>query len=94
MNGVDISYAIVEGDFASAKGVHNQPRCVGGRVIDLERMSVTLSERGADAGYGRMEIEPPATASCRSRPSPSTSWSAQSTNQPAQPEVPVLSAAR
>jgi hypothetical protein len=93
INGIDISYAIVEGDFGLGKGVHNQPRVFGGRVIDLEpNVGHYYPSAGLTPGYGRMEIEPPAD---RKLPKPAESfhqsWSAQSNQQPAQaaqPEVP------
>ncbi len=93
MNGIDISYAIVEGDFGLGKGVHNQPRVFGGRIVDLEpNVGHYYPSSGLTPGYGRMEIEPPAN---RKLPKPAESfhesWSAQSNPQPAppaQPEVP------
>ena len=90
MNGIDISYAIVEGDFGLGKGVHNQPRVFGGRVIDLEpNVGHYYPSAGLTPGYGRMEIEPPAN---RKLPQPAQSyhksWSVQSAQQPAQNDVP------
>jgi hypothetical protein len=90
MNGIDISYAVVEGDFGLGKGVHNQPRVFGGRVIDLEsNVGHYYPSAGLTPGYGRMEIEPPAN---RKLPKPAESfhqsWSAQSNPQPAQPAQP------
>lgn len=93
MNGIDISYAVVEGDFGLGKGVHNQPRVFGGRIIDLEpNVGHYYPSAGLTPGYGRMEIEPPAN---RKLPKPAESfhqsWSSQSNPhpaQPAQPEVP------
>jgi len=92
MNGIDISYAIVEGDFGLGKGVHNQPRVFGGRVIDLEpNVGHYYPSAGLTPGYGRMEIEPPAN---RKLPQPAESfhqsWSAQSNQQPAQPAQPEV----
>jgi hypothetical protein len=92
MNGIDISYAIVEGDFGLGKGVHNQPRVFGGRVIDLEpNVGHYYPSAGLTPGYGRMEIEPPAN---RKLPQPAESyhqsWSAQSNPQPAQPVQPEV----
>ena len=91
-NGIDISYAVVEGDFGLGKGVHIQPTIFGGRYIDptpyVGRYYPSLGH-GAKPGYGRLEIEPPAN---RKLPQPAESyhqsWSAQSAPQPAQPEVP------
>ena len=36
INGVDASYAVVEGDWGLAKGVHVQPTVYGGRYVDPE----------------------------------------------------------
>ena len=55
MNGIDISYAIVEGDFGLGKGVHNQPRVFGGRIIDLSERAA--KELGIDDGVARVKVE-------------------------------------
>jgi len=91
MNGIDISYAVVEGDFGLGKGVYNQPRVFGGRIVDLEpNVGHYYPSAGLTPGYGRLEIEPPAN---RKLPKPAESyhdsWSAHSDPQPAQPEVPL-----
>src|SRR6266481_1280147 len=91
VNGVDISYAVVEGDFGLGKGVHNQPRVFGGRIVDLEpNVGHYYPSAGLNPGYGRLEIEPPAN---RKLPKPAESyhdsWSVHSDPQPAQPEVPL-----
>jgi hypothetical protein len=94
-DGIDISYAVVEGNFGLGKGVHNQPTIFGGRYIDptpnVGHYYPSLGH-GQKPGYGRLEIEPPAN---RKLPQPAESyhqsWSAQSAPQlpqPAQPEVP------
>ena len=88
INGVDASYSVVEGDWGLAKNIHVQPTVYGGRVIDLEpHVGHYYPSSGRVPGYGRLEIEPPG------RPKPAESfhqsWSAQSTPQPAQPEVPL-----
>src|SRR5471030_2995804 len=90
MNGIDISYAVVEGQFGLGQGVHNEPRVFGGRVVDLEpNVGHYYPSAGLTPGYGRLEIEPPAN---RKLPQPAESyhqsWSSQSTPQPVQPEVP------
>ena len=93
INGVDASYAVVEGDWGLAKGVHVQPTVYGGRAVDGERnVGHYYPSLGRKPGYGRLEIEPPAN---RILPPPAESfhqsWSAASTPpkaQPAQPEVP------
>jgi hypothetical protein len=93
INGVDASYAVVEGDWGLAKGVHVQPTVYGGRYVDGEpNVGHYYPSLGRKPGYGRLEIEPPAN---RILPPPAESfhqsWSAASTPpraQPAQPEVP------
>ena len=90
MNGVDASYSVVEGDWGLGKGVHVQPTVYGGRFIDAEpRVGHYYPSAGHVPGYGRLVIEPPAN---RRLPQPAESyhesWSAQSTPQRAQPEVP------
>ncbi len=92
MNGIDISYAVVEGDFGLGKGVHNQPRVFGGRIVDLEpNVGHYYPSAGLNPGYGRLEIEPPAN---RKLPKPAESyhdsWSAHSDPQPAQPAQPEV----
>ena len=81
-NGMDISYAVVEGDFGLGKGWHRPPTIFGGRYVDptpnVGHYYPSLGQ-GAKAGYGRLEIEPPAN---RKLPQPAQSyhqsWSAQS----------------
>jgi hypothetical protein len=93
INGVDASYAVVDGDWGLAKGVHVQPTVYGGRYVDGEpNVGHYYPSLGRKPGYGRLEIEPPAN---RILPPPAESfhqsWSAASTPpraQPAQPEVP------
>jgi hypothetical protein len=90
INGVDASYAVVEGDWGLGKGVHVQPTVYGGRYIDpAPNVGHYYPSAGHQPGYGRLEIEPPAN---RRLPQPAESyhqsWSAQSAPQPVQPEVP------
>ena len=90
INGIDASYAVVEGDWGLGKGVHVQPTVYGGRYIDPEpNVGHYYPSAGSQPAYGRLEIEPPAN---RALPQPAESyhqsWSAQSTPQPVQPEVP------
>jgi hypothetical protein len=92
VNGIDISYAVVEGDFGLGKGVHNEPRVFGGRIVDLEpNVGHYYPSAGLNPGYGRLEIEPPAN---RKLPKPAESyhdsWSAHSDPQPAQPAQPEV----
>ena len=91
-NGIDISYAVVEGDFGLGKGWQHQPTIFGGRYIDptpnVGHYYPSLGH-GEKPGYGRLEIEPPAN---RKLPQPAESyhqsWSAHSGPQRAEPEVP------
>jgi hypothetical protein len=88
INGIDASYAVVEGDWGLAKGVQVQPTVYGGRYVDpVPNVGHYYPSAGHVPGYGRLEIEPPAN---RRLPQPAESyhqsWSAQSTPQP---EVPL-----
>ena len=61
INGVDASYAVVEGDWGLGKGVHVQPTVYGGRYIDpAPNVGHYYPSAGHQPGYGRLEIEPPA----------------------------------
>jgi hypothetical protein len=91
INGVDASYAVVEGDWGLGKGTHVEPTIYGGRYIDpVPRVGHYYPSAGRMPGYGRLEIEPPAN---RRLPQPAESyhqsWSAQSAPLPAQSNVPV-----
>jgi hypothetical protein len=90
INGIDASYAVVEGDWGLAKGIHVQPTVYGGRYVDVvPNVGHYYPSAGQMPGYGRLEIEPPAN---RRLPQPAESWhrswSAQSAPQPAQSAVP------
>jgi hypothetical protein len=90
INGVDASYAVVEGDWGLGKGVHVTPTVYGGRYVDSQpNVGHYYPSNGRLPGYGRLEIEPPAN---RRLPQPAESyyrsWSAQSIPQPVQPEIP------
>lgn len=90
VNGIDASYAAVEGDWGLAHGVHVQPTVYGGRIVDPEpRVGHYYPSAGQMPGYGRLEIEPPKD---RKLPRPAASyhrsWSAQSAPPAAQPGVP------
>lgn len=91
INGIDASYAVVEGDWGLAKGIHVQPTVYGGRPIapkpPVGHYYPTL---GKKPGYGRLEIEPPPN---RPLPKPAPayhqSWSAQSAPPQPQPQYQV-----
>jgi hypothetical protein len=90
INGIDASYAVVEGDWGLGKGVHVTPTVYGGRYADpVPNVGHYYPSLGRTPGYGRFEIEPPAN---RALPRPAESyyqsWSSQSTPQPVQPQVP------
>src|SRR5437879_10856683 len=90
INGVDASYAVVEGEWGLGKGEQVQPTIYGGRYVEVTpNVGHYYPSAGHLPGYGRLEIEPPAN---RRLPQPAESyhqsWSSQSTPQPVQPEVP------
>jgi hypothetical protein len=92
VNGVDISYAVVEGAWGLGHGYHIEPTVYGGRVIDpVPNVGHYYPSAGSLPGYGRLEIEPPAN---RPLPKPAESfhqsWMSQSAppRPPAQPVVP------
>jgi hypothetical protein len=77
INGIDASYAVVEGDWGLARSVHVQPTIYGGRLIDPDpRVGGYFPSAGHAPGYGRAEIEPPQRR--RRNTSYSRSWGAQS----------------
>jgi hypothetical protein len=91
INGIDASYAVVEGEWGLGKRTHVQPTIYGGRYIDpVPNVGHYYPSAGRTPGYGRLEIEPPAN---RVLPQPAESyhqsWSAQSMPEPAQSDVPV-----
>jgi hypothetical protein len=90
LNGIDASYAVVEGDWGLARGVHVQPTVYGGRYINpVPRVGHYYPGSTQMPGYGRLEMEPEPN---RKLPQPAESfhqsWSAQSAPPAAQPEVP------
>ena len=91
INGVDASWAVVEGDWGLAKNVHVQPTVYGGRYVDLgPQVGHYYPSAGHMPGYGRLEIQPPANRRLPPRAeSFHQSWSAQSAPQPAQSDVPT-----
>jgi hypothetical protein len=90
INGIDASYAVVEGDWGLGKGQQMQTTVYGGRYIDpVPNVGHYYPSAGQQPGYGRLEIQPPAN---RKLPQPAESyyesWSAQSNRPAAQPDVP------
>src|SRR5271156_2714641 len=90
INGIDASYAVVEGEWGLGKNIQVQPTIYGGSYIDPEpNVGHYYPSLGRRPGYGRLEIEPPAN---RILPQPAESyhqsWSAQSAPPKVQPEVP------
>jgi hypothetical protein len=90
INGVDASYAVVEGTFGLGRGPQVQTTVYGGRYIDpVPNVGHYYPSAGHEPGYGRLEVQPPAN---RKLPQPAEgyhqSWSAQSAPPAAQPEVP------
>ncbi|MEK9283499.1 hypothetical protein MTR72_28350 [Bradyrhizobium sp. ISRA442] len=93
INGIDASYAVVEGTWGLGKNVQVQPTIYGGRYIgerqpsDVGHYYPTL---GLRPGYGRLEVEPPAN---RKLPRPAESyhqsWGAQSAPLPPQMDIPA-----
>jgi hypothetical protein len=90
IDGIDASYAVVEGDWGLGQGEHVQPRVYGGRPIDpAPRVGHYYPTSGRLPGYGRLEIEPPANRALpKAAESFQQSWSAQSSPQPVQSEIP------
>ncbi|MGH6715811.1 MAG: hypothetical protein ACREDC_06435 [Bradyrhizobium sp.] len=94
INGVDATYAVVEGEFGLGKGVNNQPTIYGGHYADATpHVGHYYPTLGLKPGYGRLEIEPPANRKLPPRAaSYHQSWSAQSAALPPtaqQPGVPL-----
>src|ERR1700720_5009210 len=90
INGVDASYAVVEGEWGLGKGEQVQPTIYGGRYVGIApNVGHYYPSAGRLPGYGRLEIQPPAN---RRLPQPAESyhesWSARSNPPAAQPEVP------
>ena len=95
INGIDVSFAVVEGDFGLGKGYPPPLTIYGGRVVDpVPEVGHYYPSLGLRPGYGRLEIEPPAN---RKLPKPAESyhdsWHSESAPNPptlpnAQPEVP------
>src|SRR6185437_14472708 len=91
INGIEASYAVVEGDWGLAKGIQVQPTVYGGVPIDPDpHVGHYYPTLGKKPGYGRLEIEPPPN---RPLPKPAPayhqSWGAQSSPPQQQPQSQV-----
>jgi len=91
INGVDASYAVVEGDWGLLRGTHVEPTVYGRRYVDpVPHVGRYFPSAGHMPGYGRLEVEPPANR--RLPPEAESyyrSWSAQSAPLPPQLDVPA-----
>jgi hypothetical protein len=88
VNGLDVSYAVLEGDFGLGKGVNNQPTIYGGRPVPpLPEVGHYYPTLGLKPAYGRLEIEPPAN---RKLPKPAESYhdSVHVQSAPLPPTIP------
>lgn len=89
INGIDASYAVIEGDWGLARGTHVQPTIYGGRYIDsAPAVGHYYPSLGHRPRYGRLEIEPPGNRKSRGAESYYRAWSAQSSPLPPQIDVP------
>jgi hypothetical protein len=91
INGIDASYAVIEGEWGLGRNEQVQPTIYGGRLVDpVPNVGHYYPSGGQVPGYGRLEIEPPPG---RRLPQPAESyhqsWSAHSAPLPAQSDVPV-----
>jgi hypothetical protein len=89
INGIDVSFAVIEGDFGLGKGYPPPLTIYGGHVVDpVPEVGHYYPSLGLRPGYGRLEIEPPAN---RKLPKPAESyhesWGAQSQALP--PDIPA-----
>jgi hypothetical protein len=93
INGIDASYAVVEGVWGLGKNVQVQPTIYGGRYV-AERQPSDVGHYypslGLHPGYGRLEVEPPANRKLPQAPeSYYRNWQSNSAPLPAQADVPV-----
>ena len=90
INGIDASYAVVEGDWGLARGLHVQPTVYGGRRIDpVPNVGHYNPSAGRTPGYWRLQIEPPKNRKLpKAAESFHESWSAQSAPPAVQAPVP------
>ena len=60
INGIDASYAVIEGEWGLGRNEQVQPTIYGGRIIDpVPNVGHYYPSAGHLPGYGRLEIEPP-----------------------------------
>lgn len=92
INGVDASYAVVEGDWGLGRRMQPRPTVYGGRYVDDEPyVGHYYPSLGRTPGYGRLEIEPPPNRRLpRRAESFHQSWSARSAPTPAQSDIPQM----
>jgi hypothetical protein len=90
INGIDASYAVIEGEWGLGRGEQVQPTIYGGRYVDLPpKVGHYYPSAGRVPGYGRLEIEPPANRKLPPRAARfHHSWSAESAPLPAQIDPP------
>jgi hypothetical protein len=91
INGVDASYAVIEGEWGLGRNEQVQPTIYGGRYIDPDpRVGHYYPSAGMRPAYGRLEIEPPTNRKLPKRAEDfHQSWSAQSAPPVPQP-APVI----
>lgn len=87
INGVDASFAVVEGDWGLARGTHIPVHVFGGHPFPPPpEVGHYFPTSGKIPGYGRLEIDPPDRHKLpREGESYYHSWSAQSAPQPPEP---------
>lgn len=91
INGREVSYSVVEGDWGRAKSFTVQPTIYGGwHNYEPPKVGHYYPSAGRMPGYGRYEIEPPAD---RVLPKPAAafhqSWSVESAPPAPQPETNI-----
>jgi hypothetical protein len=86
INGIDASYAVVEGNFGLGKNIHVEPTIYGGRRVDpVPHVGHYYPTLGQTPGYGRSEIEPSAN---RELPQPGESYHRTWSSPPQPSDVP------
>ena len=60
INGRDVSYGYLEGDWGLAKNVHVQPTVFGGGGTPIKEVGHYYPTLNRAPGYGRLEIQPAA----------------------------------